>query len=251
MTAGVEQAVFVAFAIFCRVGTAMMLMPGFGSARVPMPVRLLVALACGLALLPLLFGAIEDQLGGFTEAQRLYVLINEVATGLAMGLMARLFLLGLQFGVTTAANAIGLAGVPGLPVDDAEALPPLTNLMSLAGVMVIVAADLPLAFLRAVAQSYGAFPLRIGVDAQWHLGNVLAALADTSLLALRLAGPFLVYAVVVNVAMGLANKFTPQIQMYFASLGLVTLGGLFLLLLSARQALHIFVEALGGWIVAN
>lgn len=250
MSGGLDQVVFVAFTVFCRVGSAMMLIPGFGSARVPAPIRLMMALACGLALMPLLYAPVETQLLGYGESLRVYLLFNEVIIGLSLGLMARLFLLGLQFAATTAANAIGLAGVPGQPVDETEALPPLTNLISLAGVMVLIVGDVPQAMLRAVALSYTALPLRLGVDAAWLLNNFLAVLADTSLLGLRLAGPFVVYALVVNIAMGLANKFTPQIQMYFASLGLVTLGGLILLFAAARPLLSIFSNALSSWIAA-
>lgn len=251
MIGTLSEPVFVTFVVFCRVGAAMMLMPGFGSTRVPAPVRLLLALACAMALMPLLYRPVVSQLAGFPEHARLYLLVNETVTGLALGFMARLFLLGLQFGVITAANAVGLAGVPGLPVDDAEALPPLANFVSLAAVMVIVAADLPQAMLMALAQSYGDLPLRLGLDGPWLLDTALSGLTDTTLLGMRLAGPFVVYAVVVNIAMGLANKFTPQIQMYFASLGLVTMGGLLLLWLSAGSLLHVFVEAFADWIAAN
>ncbi len=51
--------------------------------------------------------------------------------------------------------------------------------------------------------------------------------------------------------MGLANKFTPQISMYFTSLGIVTLGGLVLLYFTVRQMLHVFAESFGSWIMVN
>jgi flagellar biosynthesis protein FliR len=251
MTGVFAEPVFTAFTVFCRIGSAMMLMPGFGSARVPMQVRLLIAVAASLALSPLLYAYVQDLLGNFGESQRLYILLNEVATGAAMGLMARLFLVALQFSATTTANAIGLAGVPGQPIDETEALPPLTNLMSVAGVMALITVGLPEEMLKAVVQSYEALPPRIGLDTQWFLEHVLQVLGDTTLLALRLSAPFIVYAVVVNIAMGLANKFTPQVQMYFASLGLVTMGGLILLFLSGRQMLHVFAEAFSSWLAAN
>lgn len=242
---------FAAFTVFCRVGSAMMFMPALGSARLPMQVRLMIAIAVSLALAPMLHGRIQEMLSGFGEGQRLYVVGNEIVTGTAMGLMARFFLLALQFSATTTANAIGLAGVPGQPVDESEALPPLTNLLSVAGVMVLITAGMPEEMLKAVAQSYESLPLSIGIDAQWFVEHLLAVLTDTTLLALRLSGPFIVYGVVVNVAMGLANKFTPQVQMYFASLGLVTMGGLLLLYFSERQLLHVLAESFTNWLAAN
>jgi flagellar biosynthesis protein FliR len=246
-----SEAVFVAFAIFCRVGAVMMFLPGIGSARVAMSIRLLIAVAMSLALTPLLFGAVSTMMWVTPERQRLYLIFNELAVGSAMGLMARFFLLALQFSATTTANTIGLAGVPGQPVDDTEALPPLTNLISVAGVMVLITAGLPEEMIRAVAGSYDTLPLRVGLDTEWLIGNLTKVAADTSLLALRLSAPFIAYAVVVNIAMGLANKFTPQISMYFTSLGVVTLGGLVLLYFTVRQMLHVFAESFGSWILAN
>ncbi len=246
-----ETPVFVTFTIFCRVGAAMLFLPGIGSARVPMNIRLLITVAVSLALTPMLFETVERLLLEFPESQRPYLLFNEVAVGSAMGLMARFFLLALQFSATTTANAIGLAGVPGQPVDETDALPPLTNLISVAGVMVLISVGLPEEMITAVAQSYGTLPLSPGIDTEWLLTNLVGVASATTLLALRLSAPFIAYAVVVNIAMGLANKFTPQISMYFTSLGIVTLGGLLLLYFSVRQMLHIFAESFGGWIALN
>lgn len=246
-----SASVFVVFTIFCRVGAALMFLPGIGSARVPMNVRLLITIAMSLALTPLLYGPVDAMLGATPEGQRPFLLFNEVAVGSAMGLMARFFLLALQFSATTTANTIGLAGVPGQPVDEAEALPPLTNFISVAGVMVLITAGLPEEMLKAVAGSYEALPPRLGLDTEWLARNLTQVASDTSLLALRLSAPFIAYAVVVNIAMGLANKFTPQISMYFTSLGIVTLGGLVLLYFTVRQMLHVFAEGFGGWFMTN
>ena len=246
-----ETPIFVTFTIFCRVGAAMLFLPGIGSARVPMNIRLLITIAVSLALTPMLFATVENLLAAFPVSQRPYLLFNEVAIGSAMGLMARFFLLALQFSATTSANAIGLAGVPGQPVDETEALPPLTNLISVAGVMVLITAGLPEEMITAAAQSYGALPLSPGLDTEWLLTNLVGVASATSLLALRLSAPFIAYALVVNIAMGLANKFTPQISMYFTSLGIVTLGGLVLLYFAVRQMLHVFAESFGGWIALN
>jgi flagellar biosynthesis protein FliR len=116
---------------------------------------------------------------------------------------------------------------------------------------VLITAGLPEEMIRAVAGSYEALPPRLGIDAEWLVSHLAQVASDTTLLALRLSAPFLVYGVVVNVAMGLANKFTPQISMYFTSLGVVTLGGLVLLYFSVRQLLHIFAGSFGAWIGAN
>ena len=54
MTVIGPQVLLATFLIFCRIGTCLMLMPGFSSPRVPVRVRLFLAVAVTLALAPLL-----------------------------------------------------------------------------------------------------------------------------------------------------------------------------------------------------
>ena len=63
MTATVEGAVIAAFLAFCRIGACFLVMPGLSSVRVPMQVRLFVALAATGGLLVLLW----DQIYPFAD----------------------------------------------------------------------------------------------------------------------------------------------------------------------------------------
>ncbi len=248
MTAQLTDAALAGFIIFCRVGSCLMLVPGYSSARVPMQIRLMIAVSASLALTPLIFGQMQDALASVNRDDRLLLAPGEVMIGTTIGLMARVYLLGLQFAAIFVANAIGLAGIPGQPLEDSEALPALAALLSLAGVMVLLAAGLHIEMLRAIVDSYRALPVRGAIDAAWFLDNVTRVVSGSSVLALQLSGPFVVYAVVVNVAMGLANKFTPQVSLYFASLGLVTAGGLFVMFFLAPEWLAVFRDAYAGWL---
>ena len=251
MTAVLSDAVFIAFTIFCRVGSCLMLVPGYASARVPVQVRLQIAFAVSLALIPLLFESVASAVAPVDMGLRPFLLVNEVISGSAIGLMARLYLLGLQFAATIAANSIGLAGIPGVPIDESEAVPPLATLLSLAGVMVLLAAGLHVEILRALIESYRALPIHLGIDVEWLLDTVIKVVTDSSMMALRLAGPFLVYAVVVNLAMGLANKFTPQVSLFFASLGLVTGAGLLVMFVIVPQWLSVFLDYYNNWLIGH
>ncbi|MBI2720134.1 MAG: flagellar biosynthetic protein FliR [Rhizobiales bacterium] len=248
MTGTLAEAALTAFLIFCRVGSCLILIPGYSSARVPVLVRLALALAIALALTPMLYAMVSKTTSSYAEAYRPLLAVNEVMAGGVIGLMARLQLLGLQFAAIVAANAIGLAGLPGIPIDEGEAMPPLAQLMSLAGVMMLFATGLHIEAIRAIVESYGALPMRMGLDTGWYLEQTVKSVAETSLTALRLAGPFIVYAVTINFALGLANKFAPQISLYFASLGLVTAGGLAVMALLAPEWLALFADSYGAWL---
>ncbi|HMT15418.1 MAG TPA: flagellar biosynthetic protein FliR [Aestuariivirga sp.] len=234
--------------VFCRCGAALLLMPGFSSARFPLQVRLLVALALSASLTPLLapgFGAAAQ--GEVMSG----LILSELLTGGMIGLMGRLYLQALSFAGTVMANALGLSGIPGQPIDDTEAAPPIATLFSLAGVMMIFATNLHLETVRALRDSYGVLPPGPFLSASFMATQVIQTLARTAVLALQFSGPFLVYAVVLNFAIGLASKFTPQLSIYFATLGIATVLGLVLLRIVAPDVLAVFVDRYGAWLRAG
>lgn len=234
--------------VFCRCGAALLLMPGFSSARFPLQVRLVVALALSASLTPLL----APGLGAAAQGEVMPGLIlSELLTGGMIGLMGRLYLQALSFAGTVMANALGLSGIPGQPIDDTEAAPPIATLFSLAGVMMIFATNLHLETVRALRDSYGVLPPGPFLSASFMATQVTQTLARTAVLALQFSGPFLVYAVVLNFAIGLASKFTPQLSIYFATLGIATVLGLVLLRIVAPDVLAVFVDRYGAWLRAG
>lgn len=249
MTPALQLAALTAFLVFCRIGACLMLLPGFSSARVAPQMRVLVAFAVALALTPIL-DVRAAPAADPAPARLLFILVGEIAVGGLLGLMARLQLLGLHFAAGFAAGAIGLQGMPGVPVDDSDATPALTTLISMAATLMLFAAGLHIEILRAIVESYRAIPPASAIDPRFMLRNLMQVTSDSMVLSLRLAGPFAVYSVTVNLAIGFAGKFAPQLSLYFASLGLVTMGGLMLLYLLAPAWLSLFADAYGGWLAA-
>ena len=56
--------VLATFVLFCRIGTCLMLMPGFSSARVAGRIRLFLAIAITLVLAPLLLAGVRGHRNG-------------------------------------------------------------------------------------------------------------------------------------------------------------------------------------------
>jgi len=218
----------------------MMLLPGFGSSRLPMRVRSLLAVAVSLALFPLLYENAYKVTANSADFRKAELLLGEILIGVSLGLLARMFMIGLQFSATILTNTIGLAPTPGAPIDDLEATPPLVNFVSLCGTMMIFATDMHIVLIGAIIDSYNFFKVGSPIDIGFHLDRIVNTLGKTSELGLRLSGPYIVYSVVVNLAIGFLNKFTPQISVYFVTTGMVASGGLFLLYFSISDWLNLF-----------
>lgn len=248
MTPALVQFGLGAFLIACRVGACLMLMPGFSSARIGMQFRALAVFALALALAPLLYDRVAAAVSPDQPAALLATIVGEVAAGGLIGLMARLQLLALHFAAGFLGGAIGLQGLPGQPMDDGDAVPALTTLLSMATVVVLFAAGIHIEILRATIDSYGVLPPGTALQPARMLRDLVRVMGESSLLGLRVAGPFAIYSIIVNLAIGLAGKFAPQVSLYFASLGLITMGGLFLLYLLAPAWIELFADGIGGWL---
>lgn len=249
MNGGTETMIFGLALIFCRIGGCMIVAPGFSSPRVPVQVRLFTALAVTAALSPLILPGIIRELEVIPRERHVFLLLGELGSGTLIGLLARCFLLALQFSATAISNFIGLTGIPGIPLEEADTGSPLSTLISTAAVTLVFVAGLHIELLKAVIDSYSVMPLGGSLTVEVFVANLLMTLSETWLLALRLAAPFLLYGVIVNFALGMGNRFAPQVSMYHSTTGLVILGGFLLFYLIWMDWGFLFLDAYRSWLV--
>jgi flagellar biosynthetic protein FliR len=242
LLAALPDLAFAAVLAFCRIGAAVMMLPGLGEAELPAPVRLGLGLALAAALLPGLRSSLPAVPDAVAEAARLVAI--EVAIGIWIGGLARV--LSLALAMTGQAIAL-LMGLGGLLLPDtqlgAQATAPARMFGLLAAVLVL-SGGLHALPLHAFWGSYallppGApFPSGAAAEALAHAG------AQSLGLALRLAAPFLLGAVLVNLALGLLARLAPQVQTFFVAVPGQILGGLALIGLLAPLMLSLFAAAL-------
>ena len=67
-------------------------------------------------------------------------------------------------------------------------------------------------------------------------------------LALRIGSPFILFSMIVNFAVGLVNRLTPQIPAYFVAMPFIIIGGLYLLYFSFKQFLDVFIYGFANWL---
>lgn len=239
------QLVFLAF---CRIGGCLMLMPGFSSARVPVNVRLFIAVAVTLALSPLLVPMLRAALPQMAPDAMLALIVSETIVGALIGVMGRMFFLALQFMATSAAMFIGLSNTGGAPIEDAEPVPAFAALITLTATLLFFLADQHWEVLRALIGSYAALPVTEPLAAAFSLTKLTDAASSAFLLALQISAPFIVYALIINFMVGIANKMTPQIPVYFVAVPAVLAGGFALLYFTIGESLRLFMMGFMGWL---
>lgn len=251
MTSAASEALLVAFVIFSRVGGCLLLMPGFSSPRVAVQVRLFVAVGIALALTPPLYADAQKAVATAAPLTILQVIASETLIGLVIGLLGRIFFIALETLATGIVLAIGMGNNLGAPIQEAEPLPALAELITLAATALFFITDQHWEVFRGLSASYAALPVQGGFGSRFSLVQIVDALSKAFFLALRIASPFIVYAIVINLAIAFTNQLVPQIPVYFISLPFVIGGGLLLLYFTCKQFLDLFMAAFAKWLATG
>ncbi|HWT10801.1 MAG TPA: flagellar biosynthetic protein FliR [Roseomonas sp.] len=232
---------FQAVLVFARLGAAVMLLPGLGEQEVPGPVRLGLGLALVLLLMPALAPGLPAAPDDVGQAARLMVI--EVLVGLWLGGLARLVTMAMAVAGQAVALLLGLAQAL-VPDPDLGGQGTATaRLFSLAAAVLVLSGGLYAIPLHALVESYTLLPVGEPFPAGAGAEAMAGAAADSLALSLRLAAPFVLAAVVINVALGLLTRIAPQVQVYFIAVPGQALAGIALLALVMPALLGAFSQA--------
>lgn len=230
-----------AFLAFCRVGSCFLIMPGLSSVRVPQQVRLFVALGASLSL-ALSESAVLLPVANGGSVRFILVLVSEVLTGALIGTVARFYLMALQFMGSAIAMSIGYGGMGGPAIEEAEPQAALAAIISFSALLLLFLLDFHHEIIRALLLSYKALPPGVLFDPRSALADLTDTISESFFVCLRLGSPFIAYAILVNFAIGLVNKLTPQIPVYFISQPFVVAGGLVIFYFGVAVFLRLFAD---------
>ena len=229
---------FAGTLLLARVGAAMTVLPGLGEATLPPIVRAGLALGITVVLLPTLaplMPPVPD--AGLVAAG---MVASEAVTGIWLGWLARLVCLALPIAGQVTSYLLGLATVLQPDIELGGQATAISRLYELAVPVIVLATGLYALPLTALAGSYHLVPPGTLLPAADGTAAAVGAITQAFALALRLAAPFLLAAVVWHLAIGLMTRLVPRLQIYFVALPGQIAGGL--LLLAALAA-----ATLGAW----
>ncbi|MGD1876890.1 MAG: flagellar biosynthetic protein FliR [Kiloniellaceae bacterium] len=236
-----EQA-FSLLLVFVRLGSALMLMPGFGESYISPRIRLLIALTVTVVVQPVLpIGALPPLPD---NAMALFLLIfGEVFIGFFLGSLSRILMSALSIGGMMIATVTGLANALTNDPTAAQQGSIAGSFLSMLALMIIISLDLHHQLLRGVIESYSLFvpgqPLIIG-DFSAMITRVVA---KAFLLGFQMASPFIAVALIFNLGLGLLSRLMPQMQVFFIAIPLQIVIGMGILMIA--------LPALLGWFIGG
>ncbi|MGO4440098.1 flagellar biosynthetic protein FliR [Rhizobium sp. RAF56] len=238
-----QGTILALFLAFCRIGACVMVLPGFSSGRVPQQVRILVAVALSMAVLPVLWDVIYPKASSAAPGAYLSLVFSESLIGAMYGMMARLYTIGLQFAGTIISMSIGFSAPGGMDIIEDTSESSLISLIGFCGLMILFMLDFHHYVFRALVDSYSSIPLGGHLEMRATLISFTDTLQTTTYIMLRLASPFLLYGLLFQVSIGFINKLAPQIPVYFVSTPYLLMGGLFMFYLAIARLLTQFADA--------
>jgi len=193
--------------VFARLSVVFLMMPGVSAGYVPTRVRLALAMLVTLVALPLVQDYLPMQ--PETAAELAKLLVIETLIGGFIGAVIQMIMAALDIAGLVISRSVGLMNAfVDDPVSSAQSAimpnqPPMTG---------------------------------------YILNMVVSALNGAFHIGLRLASPFLVYALVFQVAMGVMARLSPQMNIFFVALPIQMMLGMALLTIALPAMMLVFLN---------
>lgn len=223
----IEHWVGVAFWPFVRIGACLMVAPLFGTSYVPARVRIVLAGAITLVVLPLL-----PRTEGLTllSADGLITTAQQIVIGAALGFALQLMFDALNLGGQILANGMGLGFAYNLDPLRGVETPALGQLYVVLGTLTFLALDGHIALIQTLVASFRGLPIGPAGFAPQALHSLADWGNDLFLGALRIALPGMTALLVINLAFGVMSRAAPSLNLFAVGLPVTLVCGLVVVL---------------------
>jgi flagellar biosynthetic protein FliR len=220
-----------------RVSGMVLFAPFFSSTALPVRAKAVFVLAVAVLLAPLVAGLPQAHVElGFSA------LLGELAVGLVFGLTLTLLNEMLLFAGQIAGMQFSFSMVNILDPTSNIQTPLLGDLFQLMGSLVVLAAGLDRIMLASLVRSFRVAPLGSYALAPTTAMAIVRAAGGIFLAAVELAAPVLAATLLVEVAVSLLGKLSPQLPVMNLTVPLKTLTG-FALMIGSLALWPRFIEA--------
>ncbi len=227
--------------VLCRVGAAIVLLPGLAEEGLPARLRVGLALALTFLLLPVAGPLLPRPPG--TIPGLFAMVCGELFAGGFLGWLARLIALALPAAGQVISLSVGLSSVLQPDANFGAQTAGIGRLFGIAAPAAILVSGAYMTPISALADSYAAWPAGGAPAGGDVVETAVRAVGAHFALALRLASPFMVIGLVWQMGLGLMSRLVPQLQIYFAALPGQVLGGVLLLALLSGSLVHVWLSA--------
>lgn len=231
--------------MFARLGTMVMLMPGFGEQGIPVRIKLVIAIMLTLVMLPMHQAQYAVDISQ-SFAPIIGLLIKEIIIGGVLGLAGRITISALQVAGAAIAQQLGLGFVTTVDPSQGTQGIILGNFLTMMGVALIFATDMHHLVIGALDQSYRLFAPGSAVPVSDFVQLILNTITSAFRVGIQIAAPFLVFGLLFNVGLGVLARLMPQVQIFFLGVPASIMLGFLLLVLVLGAVMAVFLGYVGA-----
>lgn len=216
--------------VLVRVGAILFSLPFLDSRNVPFIVKASLSMAFAIMIMPRLNVPVPNL---FTNPVALALaLVGEAAVGWVIGLAMQLLLAGVQLAGQLAGFQMGFAIANVVDPTSSQQIPILSQFMNLFAVLIFFGLNAHYYFIKALIDAFRLIP-PMGVRLDGRLIDLIMKMAaNIFVIAVKVGAPVTAVLLLTNVALGLAARTVPQMQIFVVAMPLQILLGMIFLGLS-------------------
>jgi flagellar biosynthetic protein FliR len=216
----------------------MLIAPVFSAATVPVRWRTALLVLLTIVIQPIAYANMHA-IPEITPASA----IGELLVGFGIGIGAAILVGAAESAGDLLAIQIGLSGASLLDPLTKQSSPVLSNFLSLFAVTMLLALNVHLGMIEALAASLRAVPVGSALNMNAGLANLLSLGSTLFMVGLKFAAPVIGTVMVGNAALAVLSRATPQLNILSVAFPLQIGLGLFAL----GIALPFIASTLGNW----
>lgn len=213
---------------FVRILALVSTAPVLGDPSVPRQIKVVIAALLALALAPTIGAAAAVPMA---SPAGMWILVQQVLVGVAMGFSMRLVFAAVQAAGEYIGLQMGLSFASFFDPSAGGSTVVVSRLLHMLSVLIFLAIDGHLMVIAALAESFDAVPIANAPLAAGGWMTLARAGADIFVSGLMLALPLVTALLILNLAMGVLNRASPQFSIFAIGFPLTLLSGIAMLYL--------------------
>jgi flagellar biosynthetic protein FliR len=233
--------VFSTLLIFCRVGSAIMFLPGVGETFISPMIRLTFAVLLSIMLVPLYQSILPPVPNSSLEMALL--IGGEITIGIVIGMTMKIILSAIHVLGMTISYQSGLSS--GMMFDPSQGTQGTLfgNLLSMIVIVLIISGDLHYILIKGITNSYNLFTIGSYYQNYDDFTNVIIKTTNDAFnVGIQMSAPFIVGGLLLFIVSGVLSRLMPQLQIFFLMLPVQIILSLIIFMASISAVALWFIE---------
>jgi flagellar biosynthesis protein FliR len=231
---------FTFIIVFCRIGSCIMTLPGFGDVYILPRARLLLSLAISLMLTPMLTAQMPP-ISGSPLALALLI-ISEVLIGVFFGLLVRVLISAMNVAGTIIANQSSLAIASVFEATAGMQSVIVSNMFTLTALTLFFVLNLHHIMLAAIINSYSVFTPGDWLPMDDMSNQYGRMLMDAFVVGVQFAAPHIIMSLIIYLAGGVMTRLMPTFQVFFILMSPQIMMALLLIIVIISPMMMLYVN---------